>query len=115
MKVGDIVPDFELPDETGTTRRLSDLVSTGPVVLYFYPAAMTPGCTKESCHFRDVKGDARGTGRPPGGHQRRSGGEAAAVHHQVPLRLPVVVGHRSDGGQDPGRRLPASRCSATVA
>lgn len=54
MKVGDRAPDFELPDETGTPRRLSDLLQAGPVVLYFYPAAMTPGCTKESCHFRDL-------------------------------------------------------------
>jgi thioredoxin-dependent peroxiredoxin len=51
---GDLVDDFELPDETGTPRRLSDLLSGGPVVLFFYPAAMTKGCTMESCHFRDL-------------------------------------------------------------
>jgi peroxiredoxin Q/BCP len=51
---GDLVEDFELPDETGTPRRLSDLLSGGPVVLFFYPAAMTKGCTMESCHFRDL-------------------------------------------------------------
>jgi len=51
---GDLVDDFELPDETGTPRRLSDFLAKGPVVLYFYPAAMTPGCTAESCHFRDL-------------------------------------------------------------
>jgi peroxiredoxin len=51
---GDLVEDFELPDETGTPRRLSDLLSGGPVVLFFYPAAMTRGCTMESCHFRDL-------------------------------------------------------------
>jgi peroxiredoxin Q/BCP len=54
MKPGDKAPDFELLDETGTPRRLSDLLTEGPVVLYFYPAAMTPGCTKEGCHFRDL-------------------------------------------------------------
>ncbi len=54
MKTGDVVADFELPDQTGTPRKLSDLLSTGPVVLFFYPAAMTPGCTKEACHFRDL-------------------------------------------------------------
>ena len=54
MKQGDVVPDFELPDQTGTERRLSDLLAAGPVVLFFYPAAMTTGCTKESCHFRDL-------------------------------------------------------------
>jgi thioredoxin-dependent peroxiredoxin len=54
MKAGDPAPDFELPDETGTTRSLKDLLSSGPLVLFFYPAAMTPGCTAESCHFRDL-------------------------------------------------------------
>lgn len=54
MQVGDQVPDFELPDQTGTPRTLSGLLATGPVVLFFYPAAMTTGCTKESCHFRDL-------------------------------------------------------------
>ncbi|MEU4335063.1 peroxiredoxin [Micromonospora lupini] len=52
--VGDVVEDFELPDETGTPRRLSEFLATGPVVLFFYPAAMTRGCTAESCHFRDL-------------------------------------------------------------
>jgi thioredoxin-dependent peroxiredoxin len=51
---GDLVDDFELPDEQGTPRRLSDLLAGGPVVLFFYPAAMTKGCTMESCHFRDL-------------------------------------------------------------
>jgi peroxiredoxin Q/BCP len=55
MRVGDIAPDFELPDETGTPRRLSQLLESGPVVLFFYPAAMSYGCTKESCHFRDLR------------------------------------------------------------
>jgi peroxiredoxin Q/BCP len=55
MRVGEVAPDFELPDETGTPRRLSQLLESGPVVLFFYPAAMSYGCTKESCHFRDLR------------------------------------------------------------
>ncbi|GAA2593862.1 peroxiredoxin [Dactylosporangium fulvum] len=51
---GDVVDDFELLDETGTARRLSELLGNGPVVLFFYPAALTRGCTAESCHFRDL-------------------------------------------------------------
>jgi thioredoxin-dependent peroxiredoxin len=51
---GDLIDDFELPDETGTPRKLSDFLASGPVVLFFYPAAMTRGCTMESCHFRDL-------------------------------------------------------------
>jgi peroxiredoxin Q/BCP len=54
VQKGDTVDDFELPDETGTPRKLSDFLKDGPVVLFFYPAAMTYGCTKESCHFRDL-------------------------------------------------------------
>lgn len=54
MKTGDRAPDFALPDQTGTVRSLSSLLADGPIVLFFYPAAMTPGCTKEACHFRDL-------------------------------------------------------------
>ena len=58
MNRGDRVADFELPDQTGTMRTLSGLLADGPIVLFFYPAAMTPGCTKEACHFRDLAGKA---------------------------------------------------------
>jgi peroxiredoxin Q/BCP len=54
VREGDFVPDFDLLDQTGTKRSLSALLADGPVVLFFYPAAMTPGCTRESCYFRDV-------------------------------------------------------------
>jgi len=57
VNTGDVVDDFQLPDETGAMRRLSELLANGPVVLFFYPAAMTSGCTRESCHFRDLKGE----------------------------------------------------------
>ncbi len=54
MDAGDLAPDFTLPDDQGADRTLSDFLATGPVVLFFYPAAMTGGCTAESCHFRDL-------------------------------------------------------------
>jgi peroxiredoxin Q/BCP len=54
MNTGDHVADFALADQTGAERRLSEFLASGPVVLFFYPAAMTYGCTKESCHFRDL-------------------------------------------------------------
>lgn len=62
MKSGDVVDDFELPDQTGTKRKLSDFLTHGPVVLFFYPAAMTPGCTKEACHFRDLAAEFAAVG-----------------------------------------------------
>ena len=55
MDTGDLAPDFELPDQDGVKRTLSTLLTEGgPVVLFFYPAALSPGCTAESCHFRDL-------------------------------------------------------------
>ena len=62
MKPGDTVADFELPDQTGTPRKLSALLTDGPLVLFFYPAAMTPGCTKEACHFRDLAAEFAAVG-----------------------------------------------------
>jgi thioredoxin-dependent peroxiredoxin len=62
VQAGDTAPDFELPDETGTPRKLSDLLADGPLVLFFYPAAMTAGCTKESCHFRDLAAEFAAVG-----------------------------------------------------
>jgi len=57
VKTGETAPDFELPDQTGTPRKLSEYLAAGPVVLFFYPAAMTRGCTAESCHFRDLNAE----------------------------------------------------------
>ncbi len=54
LAAGDRAPDFELPDQSGTRRALSTLLQDGPVVLFWYPKALTTGCTKESCHFRDL-------------------------------------------------------------
>jgi len=43
MNIGDTVDDFELPDQHGNAVRLSDLVASGPLALYFYAKAKTPG------------------------------------------------------------------------
>jgi peroxiredoxin Q/BCP len=65
MRAGDLAPDFELYAQDGHPVRLSEELKRGPVVLFFYPRAMTPGCTKESCHFRDLEAEfaALGAGR----------------------------------------------------
>jgi peroxiredoxin Q/BCP len=51
--VGELAPDFELPDENGQRHKLSDFRGRR-VVLYFYPADDTTGCTKQACGFRDA-------------------------------------------------------------
>lgn len=67
METGDVVEDFELPDEKGVLRTLTGLLEEGPVVLFFYPAALSGGCTKEACHFRDLAAELRATGARPVG------------------------------------------------
>jgi thioredoxin-dependent peroxiredoxin len=51
---GTLAPDFELPDQDGHLVRLSETLEHGPVVLFWYPVALSGGCTKEACHFRDL-------------------------------------------------------------
>lgn len=53
IAVGQIAPDFSLPDQDGKTHSLSQYVGRW-VLLYFYPKDMTPGCTKEACMIRDA-------------------------------------------------------------
>lgn len=52
LAVGDKAPDFTLPDATGTDVTLASLLGSS-VVVYFYPRAATPGCTKQACDFTD--------------------------------------------------------------
>lgn len=62
MEPGDLVSDFTLTDQNGSARSLVALLESGPVVLFFYPAAMTKGCTKESCRFRDLASEFAAVG-----------------------------------------------------
>ncbi|HUG99328.1 MAG TPA: peroxiredoxin [Gammaproteobacteria bacterium] len=59
---GDRAPDFTLPDQDGRDISLSELLADGPLVLYFYPADFTPGCTKEACTIRDMHGEIAAAG-----------------------------------------------------
>ena len=62
LDTGDQAPEFTLKDQHGTERSLTSLLEQGPVVLFFYPKAMTTGCTKESCHFRDLAAEFAAVG-----------------------------------------------------
>ena len=52
LQPGDLAPDFTLPSDTGVNVTLSGLLGA-KVIVYFYPAAMTPGCTKQACDFSE--------------------------------------------------------------
>jgi thioredoxin-dependent peroxiredoxin len=56
VEAGDQAPDFELPDQDGKTHKLSDYAGRN-VVLYFYPKALTSGCTVQACGVRDRASD----------------------------------------------------------
>jgi peroxiredoxin Q/BCP len=61
LEVGQSAPDFTLTDASGQQRTLSALRGS-PVIVYFYPAAFTPGCTTEACDFRDNLGSFQDAG-----------------------------------------------------
>jgi peroxiredoxin Q/BCP len=54
LEKGARAPDFELSDQDDRRHTLKSLLADGPLILYFYPADFTPGCTKEACSFRDL-------------------------------------------------------------
>ena len=57
LQAGSRAPEFTLPDQDGSEVSLSGLLGGGPLILYFYPADFTPGCTREACTFRDLHAD----------------------------------------------------------
>jgi len=62
LNAGERAPEFTLPDETATDRTLTELLSLGAIVLYFYPADFTPGCTRQACVFRDLHAEVQRAG-----------------------------------------------------
>ncbi|MDH4107524.1 MAG: peroxiredoxin [Gammaproteobacteria bacterium] len=62
LQPGTRAPEFTLPDETGAPRSLRELLADGPLILYFYPADFTPGCTREACSIRDIHADILAAG-----------------------------------------------------
>jgi peroxiredoxin Q/BCP len=108
MRKGDVVPDFELPDQTGTPRKLSDLLAGGPVVLFFYPAAMTYGCTKESCHFRDLGAEFAAVGAQRVGISADSVDKQKQFDEKESLGYPLL----SDADRTVATQLGAKRGSS---
>ncbi|QYJ73718.1 thioredoxin-dependent thiol peroxidase [Shewanella sp. FJAT-52076] len=62
LKAGDKAPQFTLPNQNGEMISLAECLKNGPVLVYFYPKALTPGCTDQACGLRDSKPqlDAKG-------------------------------------------------------
>jgi peroxiredoxin Q/BCP len=62
LKAGERAPEFTLADDTATDRSLTELLNSGAIVLYFYPADFTPGCTRQACVLRDLHAEIERAG-----------------------------------------------------
>ena len=90
-KIGDPAPDFTLPDENGQPVRLADWRGTSPVVVYFYPRADTPGCTKEACGFRDAIASYKDVGVPVLGISPDSVDDVKKFSDKFQLNFPLLA------------------------
>ncbi|KHK98886.1 peroxiredoxin [Microbacterium mangrovi] len=89
LQTSDPAPDFTLHDQDGTPVSLHDLRGTR-VVLYFYPAAMTPGCTTEACDFRDSLASLTGAGYTVLGVSRDSEEKLREFRERDALTFPLL-------------------------
>ena len=89
IQAGERAPEFTLPDETGTDRSLTELLSASALVLYFYPADFTPGCTRQACTLRDLQTDIKRAGLRVVGISPQSPASHAKFQskHQLPFVL----------------------------
>ncbi|MFB6395513.1 thioredoxin-dependent thiol peroxidase [Polymorphospora lycopeni] len=86
---GDPAPEFELPTDTGETLSLNELRGR-KVVLYVYPSAMTPGCTKQACDFRDSLASLQAAGYEVVGISPDKPAKLAKFRERDALTFPLV-------------------------
>lgn len=89
LEPGDLAPDFTLPDQDDTPVSLHALRGR-PVILYFYPAAMTPGCTTQACDFRDSLASLTGAGYTVLGISRDTPAKLRTFRARDALTFPLL-------------------------
>ena len=89
LQPGTQAPEFTLPDQTGSEVSLTTLTHHGPLILYFYPADFTPGCTREACSIRDIYGELHRAGIAVAGVSPQSADShrSFSEHYQLPFTL----------------------------
>ncbi len=90
LQVGDRAPDFSLPDQTGKLVKLSDFLGKQHVVLFFYPKDNTPGCTAQSCSFRDNYSEFKKNGAQVLGISADSSDSHQSFASQYSLPFPLL-------------------------
>lgn len=89
LAIGARAPEFTLPDADGQATSLSNLLRDGPLVLYFYPADFTPGCTREACQIRDLHAEIDAAGLTVAGVSPQSPESHRAFRDKY--KLPFVL------------------------
>ncbi len=105
-KRANVRPEFTLPDETATDRSLTELLSSGAIVLYFYPADFTPGCTRQACVLRDLHTEIQRAGLRVVGVSPQSPESHAKFRAKYNLPFVLAVGPAQGGHQDVWRQRP---------
>lgn len=89
LEPGEQAPAFSLPDDTGQTVSLSDFAGR-KVIVYFYPAAMTPGCTKQACDFSESLESLRADGYEVVGISKDKPAKLARFREHDHLTIPLL-------------------------
>ncbi|WP_291277866.1 thioredoxin-dependent thiol peroxidase [Galactobacter sp.] len=90
LPVGSPAPEFTLTAADGSTVSLAELTQQGKVIVYFYPAASTPGCTREACDFRDNLASLAGEGYAVVGISPDSPAKIAKFVEKEGLTFPLL-------------------------
>lgn len=106
LKVGDKAPDFSLMDQDGTAVKLADRKGKGWTVLYFYPKADTPGCTKQACAFRDSIKVIRGKNAEIYGVSVNTVAEQKKFHDKHNINFPLLCDEKSEIAEKYGVKMP---------
>ena len=89
LKSGQKAPEFQLENDKGQDISLGELLKNGPLILYFYPADFTPGCTAEACSIRDIHSDIQSVGLQVAGVSPQDADSHARFRdkHDLPFEL----------------------------
>ena len=117
LAMGSRAPEFTLPDQDDRTISLSTLLNRGPLILYFYPADFTPGCTREACMFRDLHAEILNAGLSVAGISPQAPERHTRIPREIQTPFPllsdvekfVIKMYDVNGPTGPGR--PASDLS----
>ena len=100
LAMGSRAPEFTLPDQDDRTISLTTLLNRGPLILYFYPADFTPGCTREACMFRDLHAEILSAGLSVAGVSPQAPDRHTEFREKYKLPFPLLSRRREVRHQD---------------